>query len=174
MKNNLVLLTSVAASLLAGCGGMGPYKNQSDAQLPAVLEAFTGKYAVVDTRGADAKGIKEIELALNSKDQGFANTFGDSGKLLAKIGLHKCKFANEAQTGNSGAPVESVENIITCDIISSSYQYATLYAAKVKSNYVVKDQAVMGGHEPLPVNAGYLIKIKLNPGTGILANASKK
>ena len=169
----IIVLGSLAILTLSGCGSMATFKNQSDAQKPTVLKEFNGKYAVVGFRGVNASKVKEIELSISSENKGTASVYAENGKKLFTSTLYNCDIANQAQAENTGKPVESIENIVRCDVASSDYKYAQLYVARVKGDYVIKDQAMISTYEPMKITGGHLIEIKLSPGTGILVNASK-
>jgi hypothetical protein len=167
------IATVIVLTTLAGCGSMAKFKNQTDAQTSAVSREFVGRYAVVDSRGRGDYQFKEIELIFDSEDGGRAIGYDADGKKVITYGLYGCEIANQAQAENSGKPVESIENIVRCTVFSNSYRYAEMYVAKVKSDYLIQDQALISQYKPMGITSGYLITVKTGIGSGLLVNAKK-
>ncbi|WP_211442927.1 hypothetical protein [Collimonas humicola] len=151
-KNKIAGILSF--TLLNGCASFEPLKMQSNEERLAMFSGLSGSYRVIDSRWNNLK-YTNVNLELADK-RGMATVTFDNGETQRYV-LSKCEVANKAQTANTGQPIEYVEDLVRCDVGSTTYQYAQVYVGKVKKGYTIKSQAVLGGFDPIVINSGYFI-----------------
>lgn len=159
----------VFATMTFGCTSFAPMRTQSDDERQAMFQKMSGVYKVMDSR-LNYSNVASLEIHLADKG-GQVIATDESGKS-STYGLWKCEIANQAQARNFGSPVESVEELVRCDI-SSEYRYSHIYVGKVKSDYVVKSGALIKTWSPINIKSGYVIDFV--PTTGIrIIDAAKQ
>lgn len=131
-----------------------------------MLNDFSGVYEAFDSRGSMDLPFASLSVSFSGAGRGVAISYSAAGKRLSEYMLFNCGVANQAQAENFGSPVESVLNIIRCDIYENNYQYAHMYIARVGGNYSVRDAALIPMFKPMDIFHGYVIEIKTSPGSG--------
>lgn len=169
MKLNTKVCGILSLAVLAGCGSLEPLRKQSDSERLAMFEQLSGRYHVIDARKNNFK-FSQIQLSM-ADTNGSATLTTHSGEEY-RFKLSKCEIANQSQAGNTGKPITSIEELTRCDIVSD-YKYAQIYVGKVKNDYIVSDQAVIGMFDPIVINGGYLITLQIGPGSRVILNTSK-
>lgn len=156
--------------LLSGCNSLEPLTDAKKEETNSTLNVLSGTYRIIDSRQNKYSAIIGLNATL-STEKGRVRATTNSGKPFG-FKLFNCRVANHIQTKNSGEPIESVEKLIRCDMVSD-YKYAEIYIGKVKNDYTVKDQKLFKSFEPIIITGGYLIVIKdgVNP---IFLNATKE
>lgn len=140
---------------LVGCSS-SPMKDMTKEQIYDVLIALSGGYDVVDSRQNQYNGISHVDLDL--RDKGGRAVVVEEGKKRA-IRLGRCRLANSAQAKNSGDPLESLDILAVCDIISD-FEWAYLSVGRLKGDYVISDQKIINSFKPMKVRSGYFVEIK--------------
>lgn len=159
----------LALTFLSGCASTDPLRVQTSDERLAMFARLSSSYRVIDARRNYSK-YSNVALTLADKN-GIAIVTTESGTTQT-YRLLKCEIANQAQAANTGSPIESVEDLVRCDI-ASNYKYAHIYIGKVKGGYTVKDQAVIRTFDPVVINGGYLIELSLDVGSRVVMSASR-
>lgn len=159
----------LALALLSGCASTDPLRVQTSDERHEMFSRLSGNYRVVDSRKNYSK-YSNVALTLADKNGTAIVTTENGAKQTYR--LFKCEIANQAQAANTGSPIESVEDLVRCDI-ASNYKYAQVYIGKVRNGYTVKDQAVIRTFDPIVINGGYLIELSLDVGSRVVISASR-
>jgi hypothetical protein len=149
---------------------MGPFKEQTDSERQVMLSKLSGLYRVVDTRTNISKATS-ISLLL-SESRGFISFTGENG-VERNFRLRNCKTANKSQAGNLGSPVESIEDVVRCNVEGYDYEHSRVFIAKVKSDYIVESQALIKRFGPIAIKSGYVIDFLPDRGSYFIVDAER-
>lgn len=117
-----------AILIIGGCAAFEPLREQTNDQRLAMFKNLSGTYRVVDARQNTNK-YDSMTVLLADRNGSLTASTGGAKRTFKLV---RCELANQAQASNMGDPVESVEDLVRCDV-ASDYKYARFYVGKVKS-----------------------------------------